>query len=38
MIFVAEEQGPLNIQRPAYVTQRGENMVEVNDAEKQFAV
>jgi hypothetical protein len=37
MIFVAEEQGPLNIQTPAYVTQRGENM-EVNDAEKQFAV
>jgi len=33
-----EEQGPLNIQTPAYVTQRGKNMVEVNDAEKQFAV
>ena len=38
MIFAAEEQGPLNIQTPAYVTQRGEKMEEVNDAEKQVAI
>ena len=37
MIFVAEEQGPLNIQFPSYVT-RGETEPEISEAEKRGVV
>jgi hypothetical protein len=38
MIFVAEEQGTVNIQFPSYVTRRGETEPEMNEAEKQDPV
>ena len=38
MIFVAEEQGPLNIQVPPYVTRRGETEPEISEPEKQDVV
>ena len=38
MIFVAEEQGTVNIQVPSYVTQRGETEPEISEVEKQGIV
>jgi len=38
MIFVAEEQGTVNIQVPSYVTRRGEREPEISEAEKQGVV
>lgn len=38
MIFVAEEQGPIDIQLPSYVTQRDQTELEISEAEKQAIV
>jgi hypothetical protein len=38
MIFVAEEQGTVDIQVPSYVTQHGKTEPEVSEAEKQGVV
>ncbi len=38
MIFVAEEQGTVDIQFPSYVTRRGETEPEMSEAEKQGPV
>ncbi len=38
MIFVAEEQGPIDIQFPSYVKRHGELEPEVSEAEKQSVV
>jgi hypothetical protein len=38
MIFVAEEQGTVDIQVPSYVTQRGEIESEISEIEKQGVV
>jgi hypothetical protein len=38
MIFVAEEQGTVDIQVPPYVTRRGEAESEISETEKQGVV
>lgn len=38
MIFVAEEQGTVDIQVPSYVTQRGKTEPEISETEKQGVV
>lgn len=38
MIFVAEEQGTVDIQFPPYVTRRGETESEIIEEEKQSVV
>jgi hypothetical protein len=38
MIFVAEEQGTVDIQVPSYVTQRGEIESEISETDKQGVV
>ena len=38
MIFVAEEQGTIDIQFPPYVTRRGETESEIIEEEKQSVV
>jgi len=35
MIFVAEEQGTVNIQVPPYVTRRGETVPEINESSEE---
>jgi hypothetical protein len=38
MIFVAEEQGTIDIQVPSYVTQRGEIESEISETEKLLGI
>jgi hypothetical protein len=38
MIFVAEEQGTIDIQFPPYVSRRGETEPEIGEEEKQSVV